>query len=925
MADPLSVAGSAVGVISLGIQVAQSLFDYYSAFKSQYTDVADIAKKLDSLLEVLGSLQNHVKTRRFRADEQDLLRKIEGLINECEECIEELQEVANKFAQCPTSTVQSAIRATARRVSYPFRKSTFEKLDEDISDIIKCLQLALQLLQQEVVARVQNDLEDVKSLLNLVWSSQISSKIRDWLKAPDATINFNAASKKRHPQTGLWLVRDNTIFTNWLINPGSFLWLRGFAGCGKSDPKTGIAFFFFTFNDENKQDISALLRSLVLQLSTQSEKSTDLARLHDRFRDTAPPDDVLRDCLRRLIGTFQDVYIFIDALDESPRDKHREAALELLTEIRAWQEPRLHLLVTSRDEIDIRNELNVDSSLIVEMRNDEVDKDIALFITQSLRDNRKLAQWSQHHSIIRDALAQRAKGVFRWVECQFRALALCPPNQHLLEKLLSSLPESLDDTYVRMLRNIAPNLIEYAQSMLNILCCAVRPLSDKELLDALAVKVGKNYLYDPTRRFNNLDALEAICPGFIEVVTDFDTRNVTVRIAHFSVQEFLEAERILGYQEIASFHIKRPQGHTHMAAICLALLLAARASPALEYCARYWPEHLVQCNARAQIENEAVPLFQSTTGYFRRWVEAWDVDADLYGMPENHIPSPLYYASMLGLASVVSTLLGSLGGGVKPTLTMHVVLPMITIDSEPSSVLDTSENHIDVNVVGGRYGTALQAASRWGHQEVVQLLLVNGADVNAFHSIHGTALHLASLYCHQEVMQLLLDKSADVINAVAGIGGTALQAASRRGRREVVQLLLDHGADVNAVDEYQGTALQVASREGRREVVQLLLDHGADINVVDGDVGTALQAASYKGHCEIVQLLLDHGADVDAVREYHGTALQQALRKGHREVVQLLLDNGADVNVVGGRYGTALQAASAKGHQEVVRLLATFK
>ena len=211
---------------------------------------------------------------------------------------------------------------------------------------------------------------------------------------------------------------------------------------------------------------------------------------------------------------------------------------------------------------------------------------------------------------------------FRWVECQFRALALCPPNQHLLEKLLSSLPESLDDTYVRMLRNITPNLIEYAQSMLNILCCAVRPLSDQELLDALAVKVGKKFLYDPARRFNNLDALEAICPGFIEVVTDFDTRNVTVRIAHFSVQEFLEAERILRYQDIASFHIKRSQGHTHMAAICLALLLvgsagsgaAAQASPALEYYGRYWPEHLVQCDARAKIENEGRAVPHPTTG-----------------------------------------------------------------------------------------------------------------------------------------------------------------------------------------------------------------------------------------------------------------------------------------------------------------------
>jgi ankyrin repeat domain-containing protein 50 len=509
---------------------------------------------------------------------------------------------------------------------------------------------------------------------------------------------------------------------------------------------------------------------------------------------------------------------------------------------------------------------------------------------------------------------------FRWVECQFRALALCPPNQHLLEKLLSSLPESLDDTYVRMLRNIEPNLVEYAQSMLNILCCAVRPLSDEELLDALAVKVDKNFLYDPTRRFNNLDALEAICPGFIEVVTDFDTRDVTVRIAHFSVQEFLEAERILRYQDIACFHIQRPQGHTHMAAICLALLLATQASPALEYYARYWPEHLVQCDARAKIENEAVPLFQSTTGYFRRWVETWNVDDDFAGMLRDNIPSPLYYASSLGLASIVSTLLGSRSGGAKPTLTTHVVPPIITIDSEPSSVLDVSENHIDVNVVGGDYGTALQAASLGGHQEVVQLLLDNGADVNTVSEYHGTALHIASNEGHREIIQLLLDYGADV-NTVGEYHGTALHIASNEGHREIIQLLLDYGADINAVGGFGGTALQIASQKSHREIVQLLLDHGVNVNTVDEKCGTALQSASYWGHQEVVQLLLDHGADVNAVGGYWVTALHAASQKGHRQVVQLLLDHGADVNAVGGTWGTALQVASSGNHQEVVRLL----
>jgi ankyrin repeat protein len=41
------------------------------------------------------------------------------------------------------------------------------------------------------------------------------------------------------------------------------------------------------------------------------------------------------------------------------------------------------------------------------------------------------------------------------------------------------------------------------------------------------------------------------------------------------------------------------------------------------------------------------------------------------------------------------------------------------------------EKGADVNAQGGRYGSALQAASARGHDQVVQLLLEKGVDINA--------------------------------------------------------------------------------------------------------------------------------------------------------------------------------------------------
>ncbi|KAL4768440.1 ankyrin repeat-containing domain protein [Aspergillus nidulans var. acristatus] len=102
---------------------------------------------------------------------------------------------------------------------------------------------------------------------------------------------------------------------------------------------------------------------------------------------------------------------------------------------------------------------------------------------------------------------------------------------------------------------------------------------------------------------------------------------------------------------------------------------------------------------------------------------------------------------------------------------------------------DLIDREADINVQGGKYGNALQAAAYRGHQEVVQLLLDMGAGTNIQGSKYGNALQAASLAGHQEVMRLLLGKGADT-NVQGGKYGNALQAASLGGHQEIAQLLL---------------------------------------------------------------------------------------------------------------------------------------
>ncbi|KAI0023788.1 ankyrin repeat-containing protein [Xylariomycetidae sp. FL0641] len=953
MGDPVSVAGSAVGVISLGIQVTQSLHDYYSAFRSQYSDINHTIERLGSLLELLERLRQHAERRKFRADEEGSMRKIESLIHESEEVIKELEAEASKFKEVSVSSIKTAIRTTARRVAYPFRRSTLEKLDEDVTDIIDRLDIALQILQQEVLDRIRDEVQDIQALLDLVSSSQRSSDLQNWLKAPDATINFNEACKKKHPGTGLWLVQGSA-FRTWLDSPQSFLWLRGFAGSGKSvlcstaiqyafqhlrsNPKTCIAFFFFAFNDSSKQDTTALLRALILQLSTQLDDHTELSRLRDCYRHATPPDQALLKLLRQQVRKFKDVYILIDALDESPAGHPREAVLEAIRNVQAWNEPGLHILVTSRDEVDIRDELEATPAESIDMRDTGVDQDIAAFVAQHLRDNRRLRKWEQHYERIEEALTTRADGVFRWVECQFKALVSLPVNQALLDKTLQSLPRSLDDTYARMLRNIAPESREYAQQMLAILCCAFEPLSDLELIDALAVELGDHPKFDARRKFRTADDLQVLCPGFVEVdnylvadsdsdsdsydeadtfesgtegkaETDGGTGHVRlekkIRIAHFSVQEFLEAERILTYKDIASFHVQRQDRHTDMASVCLAVLLepsmtklrdpkvAKTRYPLAKYAAYHWSGHMKLGTYRTCVESQVLQLFEDPEGALTTWIRIED-GTYTQGRPRFFsTPNPIYYATLLGLDRVVVKLLDK-------TL--------------PASA--TSSPFLQMARGGKVYDTALAAAAEFGHKEMVELLLDKGADIGARDESHETALHRATDNGYKEIIGLLLDRGADV-NAQHKYRGTALHEAARRGHKEIVELLLDGGADVNAKGpEYRGTALHVAALRGHKEIVELLLDGGADVNA-NGPAyrGTALHVAALRGWKEIVELLLVRGADSGTHRGVLRTAPQTTAEASHSVIVELLHDEGAQ-DIDG-----ALKAAACWNRKVMVDLL----
>ena len=188
----------------------------------------------------------------------------------------------------------------------------------------------------------------------------------------------------------------------------------------------------------------------MLQIAQRSSDITALNNLHRVYATGTPPIDELLEVLRQMLQSFQRVYIVLDALDECIE---QEELFDLLTTMRHWRMESLCILVTSRDEPDIRNGLNPAKEQEVLLQNPAVDEDIVLFVVETLKNDRKLQEWSDMFPKIKESLTQGTKGMFRWVECQFQILHSCPSRGEV-RRQLKQLPETLDKTYERILRSV---------------------------------------------------------------------------------------------------------------------------------------------------------------------------------------------------------------------------------------------------------------------------------------------------------------------------------------------------------------------------------------------------------------------------------------------------------------------------------------
>lgn len=189
-----------------------------------------------------------------------------------------------------------------------------------------------------------------------------------------------------------------------------------------------MAYFFFDFKDAGKQDARAFLSSVIVQLSSQSVSLHNILlgfySAHQRGSQQ-PSERALVKCLEKMLKVPRKVplYLIVDAIDECPDasgvHSSREKVLELLENLVGLQFPDLHLCLTSRLEVDIRNvlePLTSTSNRISLHEEDGQKKDIAEYIKSIVNSDKKIMRWrEQDKELVIQALSDRAGGMY---ECR---------------------------------------------------------------------------------------------------------------------------------------------------------------------------------------------------------------------------------------------------------------------------------------------------------------------------------------------------------------------------------------------------------------------------------------------------------------------------------------------------------------------------
>ncbi|KAJ0108232.1 hypothetical protein J7T55_000197 [Diaporthe amygdali] len=601
-----------------------------------------------------------------------------------------------------------------------------------------------------------------------------------------------------------------------------------------------LSFFFHDRGEELQKNTLGLYLSLLHQTLRHVPRAMPddlLAQFEKRTNNMGNPgvkwnwhEKELRNYFRlSLLKALEDrpVCLFIDAMDEYGKDN----ANELIESFKLWikecpsrsqlricficrHHPRL-ALPQKRTEICLENENKTDILEYVRLR------------LSTLPPSKDL-------DAIQTDIVNRASGVFMWARLVVKKVLNLESdgyNWEMIKDQVNKAPE-LNELYKSLMEKVADKSSSF--KLIQWICFAKRPLTLNELRWAMVIEPDLSYSpnslrhYEKTKHFaTDCDMMEKkltmLSCGLAEAVTSTGA----VQFIHQSVKDFFIEEGLADLKKSLKPATPETNGedlvtiaHYLLSRTCIRYVSTKEVMetmfrgselmsefPLLHYAVTNWEAH-VRESEKPNTPNDLLSYFDWPSEVIvTRYRDTFD-SLRLEGLIKVGISQfPRYLEQGVTLLHVAS-----FNRFMRPLQDMMERKELLEGGIDPLT-----------GYCGPKY-TPLFVAAEQGHEDVVRLLLENGASADA---------------------------------TVNDDGNIPLKIASSRGHLSIVRMLIQHNANVNGGDAYSN-ALSEASRMGHDEIVRMLLDNGADVDATQGlGRGSALQGAEHFGHEKIIRMLLD--------------------------------------------------------------------
>ncbi|GAW27248.1 putative ankyrin repeat-containing protein [Rosellinia necatrix] len=149
MADPLSIAGLAAGVIPLGLKVFGAVKEYLDAVKAQSEEIASARIQADNMEELLRVVSDRLP--RLQTDYPALATIVQPHVKRSEAELRELSDLLLELCRTNTLTTRSGMLLKLgqhrKKLLYPFNCAHIAQLETRLASVNANLRMALQVAQ----------------------------------------------------------------------------------------------------------------------------------------------------------------------------------------------------------------------------------------------------------------------------------------------------------------------------------------------------------------------------------------------------------------------------------------------------------------------------------------------------------------------------------------------------------------------------------------------------------------------------------------------------------------------------------------------------------------------------------------------------------------------------------------------------------